>query len=114
MQKKTKKKQVKKSTKKVTKKKTVKKRKTNVKTYNAKIGCWNCDDTYTIKVIKGMNTPEFLQQVDPPCRRCECRTLRIFAEYKMEKEILRDLILHARLEQSHEHDGSTTDHVHYG
>ena len=55
-----------------------------------------------------------LENVDPQCRKCECRTLRIFAEYKMEKEILRELILHARLEQTHEHDNTPTDHVHYG
>ena len=106
----------KKSKQKVTKKKKTVKRKTKRKTsrYNAKIGCWNCDEVYMIKIVKGVNVPEYLQSIDPPCRKCECRTLRIFAEYKMEKEILRELILHARLEQTHEHDNTPTDHVHYG
>ena len=98
---------------KVTKKKKVVKRKKTLK-YSAKVGCWNCDEVYMIKIVKGVNVPEYLQNIDPPCRKCECRTLRIFAEYKMEKEILRELILHTRLEQTHEYDGSITDHIHYG
>ncbi len=97
----------------IKKKKPVKKKTVRVRTYNAKIGCWNCNDVYMIKVIKGMNTPEFLQQVDPPCRKCECKTLRVFDEYKMEKEILRDLILHSRLENTG-YDNNSKDHIHYG
>jgi hypothetical protein len=82
--------------------------------YSAKIGCWNCDDVYKIKIIKGVNVPEYLQQIDPKCRRCECNSLRIYAEYKMEKEILRELILHSRLDQSHEVEDRSADHSHYG
>ncbi|RLD63426.1 MAG: hypothetical protein DRI84_09635 [Bacteroidetes bacterium] len=82
--------------------------------YNAKIGCWNCDEIYTIKIVKGINVPEYLQTMNPKCRRCECKTLRIYAEYKMEKEILRELILHTRLEQSHEVQHPPSDHSHYG
>ena len=82
--------------------------------YSAKIGCWNCDDVYKIKIIKGINVPEYLQTIDPKCRRCECKTLRIYAEYKMEKEILRELILHSRLDQSHEVEDRSADHSHYG
>ena len=85
-----------------------------VSTYSAKIGCWNCDDIYKIKIIKGINVPEYLQAKDPKCRSCECNTLRIYAEYKMEKEILRELILHSRLDQSHEVEDRSADHSHYG
>ena len=101
---------------KVKKKKSVKRKvKGNtVSKYSAKIGCWNCDDVYKIKIIKGINTPEYLQTTDPKCRRCECKTLRIYAEYKMEKEILRELILHSRLDQSHEVEDRSADHSHYG
>jgi len=91
------------------------KRKGNaVSTYSAKIGCWNCDDIYKIKIIKGINVPEYLQAKDPKCRSCECNTLRIYAEYKMEKEILRELILHSRLDQSHEVEDRSANHNHYG
>ena len=97
------------------KKKTIKKKsKRNTVKYSAKIGCWNCDEVYTIKIVKGVNVPEYLQTMDPECRRCECKTLRIYAEYKMEKEILRELILHTRLEQSHEVEHPPSNHSHYG
>ena len=101
---------------KVKKKKKIVKRKTKRKTskYNAKVGCWNCDEIYTIKIVKGVNVPEYLQSIDPPCRRCECQSLRIYAEYKVEKEVLKELVLHARLDHSHETEPTTTDHSHYG
>jgi len=110
----------KKSKAKVTKKKKIVKRKTKQKTakysakYSAKIGCWNCDEIYTIKISKGINVPEYLQSIDPPCRRCECQSLRIYAEYKVEKEVLKELVLHARLDHSHEIEPTTSDHSHYG
>jgi hypothetical protein len=82
--------------------------------YSAKIGCWNCNDVYKIKIIKGINVPEYLQVKHPKCRRCECDSLRIYAEYKMEQEILREIILHTRLNQSHEVEDRSADHSHYG
>ena len=107
---------VKKSKSKIKKKKKPIKRKIkrNTTKYNAKIGCWNCDEVYTIKIVKGVNVPEYLQSMNPECRSCECKTLRIYAEYKMEKEILRELILHTRLEQSHEDEHPPSNHSHYG
>jgi len=97
------------------KKKPIKRKfKRNTTKYNAKIGCWNCDEVYTIKIVKGVNVPEYLQSMNPECRSCECKTLRIYAEYKMEKEILRELILHTRLEQSHEDEHPPSNHSHYG
>ena len=95
-----------------TKVKTKSKRKTTM--YTAKVGCWNCDEIYTIKIVKGVNIPEYLQTIDPACRRCECKALRIYAEYKVEKEVLKELVLHARLDHSHEIEPTTSDHSHYG
>jgi hypothetical protein len=96
------------------KKKIIKKKIKNKSQYSAKIGCWNCDEIYIIKIFKGVNIPEHLHKTDPQCRKCECKTLRIYAEYKIEKTILRDLILHSRLEQSHEVEHHQPDHSPYG
>jgi len=78
--------------------KTSKPKKKKPETYDAKIGCWNCDIVYTIPIVKGMNTPQFLITFDPPCRNCGCDSLKMFSEYVTEKKIMKDLILHHRIE----------------
>ena len=66
--------------------------------YRAKVGCWNCDLVYDIAIKKGINTPEHLIKKEPLCRNCGCNSLKMFNEYKTEKKIMKDLILHHRIE----------------
>lgn len=66
--------------------------------YQAKVGCWNCDTVYEIAVKMGINTPEYLVAKEPLCKHCGCNSLKMFNEYKTEKKIMKDLILHHRIE----------------
>lgn len=66
--------------------------------YQAKVGCWNCDIIYEIDITKGLNTPEYLMNVEVPCIKCGCDTLKMLSEYKIEKKIMKDVILHHRIE----------------
>tara|TARA_R110000824_G_scaffold191211_1_gene372836 strand:- start:655 stop:963 length:309 start_codon:yes stop_codon:yes gene_type:complete len=75
-----------------------------IPSYLAKVGCWNCDLVYRIKVMKGKNVAEFLMKGKQKCKRCECDSLKVYSEYTTEKKILKDLILHHRLEMMHEHE----------
>lgn len=68
------------------------------KSYDARIGCWNCDIIYMIQIKRGTNTPEFLMKTEPKCKKCGCDTLKMLSEYKAEKKIMKDLLLHARVE----------------
>lgn len=81
-----------------------KKKKTKISRYSAKVGCWNCNLEYEIRVKKGVNVAEHLMKGKEPCKRCGCDSLKIFDEYTTEKQILKDLILHHRLEMMHDHD----------
>jgi len=65
----------------------------------SKIGCWNCDSTYSITIKKGITVPEYILGFDPECKKCGCRSLKPFDEYKTEKEIFKELVLHHKLEQ---------------
>lgn len=67
--------------------------------YLAKIGCWNCDEIYELSIKKGENLPEYLIANDPLCRKCGCDSLKPYIEWTTEKEIMKDLVLHHRIEQ---------------
>lgn len=97
------------------KKKDVKPKKVKPEFYQAKVGCWNCDITYEIPIPKGINTPAYIMNVDPICIKCGCDTLRMFAEYKNEKKVMKDVILHNRIEhmEHEQHKEQPTKHDHY-
>lgn len=67
--------------------------------YLGKVGCWNCSNIYKLSIKKGENTAEYIERIDPPCTNCGCRELKAFDEYRIEKDILKDLILQHRMEQ---------------
>lgn len=73
------------------------KKKPKTKSYEARIGCWNCDITYTISIIQGKNTPEYLAKKEPKCKKCGCQSLKMISEWKCEKKIMKDLMLHHRI-----------------
>ena len=77
------------------------------KSYLAKIGCWNCSEEYNISVKKGIVTPIHLVNKKLKCRKCGCDSLRAFDEYKINKEIAKDLVLQAKLEETM----ITDDHI---
>ena len=98
----------------MTKKVKVQKKK-KVSNYKARVGCWNCDYTYWLSIKKGINLPEYLVNSNPLCKRCGCDALKVYLEFKTEKEILKELILHHRLEHlSGSEEEQSTDHRHYG
>lgn len=84
--------------------------------YSAHVGCWNCDDVYFIKIMKGYNCPEYLIKSKDPCRSCGCDSLKPYIEYINEKEIMKDVILHHRMQQMEEKEpqGAPIDHKHFG
>ncbi len=69
-----------------------------ISTYPAKVGCWNCDDVYDIKVVSGINVTQYLMDSELECRRCECISLRNIKEYKVNNKIMKDIILHRAIE----------------
>jgi len=83
--------------------------------YLAKMGCWNCDTIHTIKITKGITVPDFIIDTHPQCKKCGCNSLKPFIEYTTEKQIMKDLVLHHRIEQMHEIEEHDTkhDHQHY-
>mgnify|MGYP001590752715 CR=1 FL=1 len=90
-----------------------KKTKSKINVYEAPIGCWNCDIIYNIPIPKGLNTPEYLMNVEMPCKKCGCDTLKMLSEYKIEKKIMKDVILHHRIEhmeQSQHQEHANHDH----
>lgn len=84
--------------------------------YEARVGCWNCDEKYTISVLKGHITPQYIVDADIHCRGCGCDTLKMLSEYNIEKKIMKDVILHHRIEQLHEEQPHEPrkDHIHIG
>ena len=70
--------------------------------YIAPVGCWNCDIVYNIKVKKGTNVPEHLMKKKIPCRTCGCDTLKPKMEYENERAIMKDLVLHHRIQSLEE------------
>lgn len=93
------------------KRKTKKKR---INEYPAKFGCWNCDAIRTFKIKKGMTVPDFLMNLQPICAKCGCNSLKPHIEWITEKKIMKELVLHHRIEQLHESDeGEKKDHDHY-
>lgn len=85
-------------------------------TYQAKIGCWNCDSVYAIAITKGTNIPEHMINNEPKCTTCGCDTLKMFNEYIAEKKIMKDVILHHRIEQlgGEEEKPPNNDYNHIG
>ncbi len=87
--------------------------------YSVIVGCWNCDDVYNINIKKGINCPEYLINSKKPCRRCGCDTLKPHVEFINEKEIMKELVLHHRMQQLEEGKmeevkTNTNDHKHFG
>jgi hypothetical protein len=93
--------------KKITKKK-------KVDQYKAKVGCWNCDSIYDIGVDKGSITGIYIIQKKMKCSLCGCNSIKMFKEYVVEKKIMKDLILHKRIEQAEEGEKQEPKHLdHY-
>jgi len=87
----------------------------SVETYPAKVGCWNCDHIYEISIAKGTMTPQHLMDSKLKCKNCGCDTLKMFSEYRIDKKIMKDVILHHKIEhppEDEEKNGKT--HAHYG
>jgi len=85
--------------------------------YQAKVGCWNCDSAYEIAVKIGQITPQFLVDKEMKCRTCGCETLKMFAEYRIEKKIMKEVILHHRIEHLHDNEEPqepNKNHNHFG
>lgn len=90
--------------------------KTNKKrvSYRAKVGCWNCDLVYDIAVKLGTVAPMHLQDKNLTCRNCGCDSLRPFEDFKINKKIMKDLVLQTRLEEGMHEDGAKRpkhDHI---
>ena len=79
-------------------------RKMTNKKYNAKVGCWNCDTIYKIAIKMGEMTPQYLHDNKVFCKTCGCDTLKMFSEYLIEKKIMKDIILHHRIEHMEDDD----------
>jgi len=90
--------------------------KLDTESYSAPVGCWNCDETYSIMIKKGTNCPEYLIKAKKPCRKCGCDSLKHYVEYTTEKEIMKDVILHHRVQQMEEKlpKEPSSDHRHIG
>ena len=84
--------------------------------YTANVGCWNCDEIYSIVIKKGTNCPEYLIKAKKPCRKCGCDSLKPRIEYSTEKAIMKDVILHHRMQQMEEKEPKEpqSDHRHFG
>jgi len=82
--------------------------------YLARVGCWNCDAIYELSIKKGKNLPEYLIEEEPPCKRCGCDSLKPFMEWTTEKDIMKDLVLHHRIEQlSKDDENDGMKYAHY-
>ncbi len=88
--------------------------KNKVETYVAKIGCWNCDSIYEISVAKGTMSSQYIAEDKLKCKKCGCKTLKSFAEYRIDKKIMKDVILHHRIENPPEEEERRNKlHDHY-
>ncbi len=67
------------------------------KYYTAYVGCWNCDNVFGITIKKGIIAAEWVMNAKPKCTQCGCETLKVHNEYVIEKEIMKDVILHAKI-----------------
>jgi len=88
--------------------------KKKAETYPAKIGCWNCDNIYEISVIKGKMTNQHLLDTKLKCKKCGCMTLKMFAEYRIDRKIMKDVMLHHRIEhppEEEERKNKKHDHI---
>lgn len=81
-------------------------------TYSAKVGCWNCDDIYEVSVIKGKIASQYIMENKLKCKRCGCDTLKMFSEYRIDKKIMKDVILHHKIEHPPDNE-EKKDHEHY-
>ena len=85
-----------------------------VETYTVKIGCWNCDYIYDILVAKGKIAPQYIMESKLKCKKCDCETLKMFSEYRIDKKIMKDVILHHRIEhppEDEEKKNKKHDHI---
>ncbi len=85
----------------------------NKETYTARIGCWNCDTIYEIFVAVGTMTSQYLVDSKLKCKKCGCQTLKMFTEYRIDKKIMKDVMLHHRIEhppEEEERKNKTHDH----
>jgi len=83
-------------------------------TYSAKVGCWNCDDIYEVSVIKGKMASQYIMENKLKCKRCGCDTLKMFSEYRIDKKIMKDVILHHKIEhppEDEEKKNRKPDHI---
>ena len=88
--------------------------KNKVETYVAKIGCWNCDSIYEISVAKGTMASQYIMKSKLKCKKCGCQTLKMFTEYRIDKKIMKDVILHHRIEhppEDEEKKNKYPDHI---
>ncbi len=83
-------------------------------TYPTKVGCWNCDHIYEISIAKGTMAPKYLMDHKLKCKNCGCDTLKMFSEYRIDKKIMKDVILHHRIEhppEDEEKKKKAPDHI---
>ena len=66
--------------------------------YITTCGCWNCDSVYDIYVKYGEMTTKFIMDKKMTCKKCKCETLKMYKEYKIDNKIMKDIILHDKLE----------------
>lgn len=96
-------------------KETAKKKPKQEEYYIAKVGCWNCNSEYEINILKGFITTQYIVTKNIYCKGCGCDTLKSYNEYKNEKKIMKDVMLHHRIEHSHEEESPIKkDHHHIG
>ena len=82
--------------------------------YQAKVGCWNCDSVYEIAIKLGNNTPQYLIDKEPNCRNCGCPSLKMFNEWRVEKKMMKDLMLHHRITAMENDQGNpNAEHDHF-
>lgn len=87
------------------------------KTYSTSVGCWNCDGVYDIKVRRGIIASQYLMDSKIKCLYCGCDTLKVYSEYNIERETMKDVILHAKLTQLESMSPNhpvRTEHQHFG
>ena len=83
-------------------------------TYDAKIACWNCEKIFDIKVSRGTIVFEHITRNKLVCENCGCNTLKVYAEYKIDKRIMKDLVLHTKIQQQENQPPPDKKHDHFG
>ena len=78
--------------------------------YRAKVGCWNCDKVYEIAVKFGESVGKYIVDKKMVCRECKCDSLKMYKEYKINNKIMKDIILHDRLEHMNDEPKGKPNH----